>query len=213
MPCKILFLDFDGVIADTMAAKSEAFAAAFGDHGAPPDQVIEVYRRHAGSGREVIFDRVYSELTGRSLRTRARARMAAAYGRRLKLINPALGLFPGVKALLERQARARLLAVVTGVPRDEIRGATERLGIAGFFADHFSATLQAPKDVLMAGFLAARGMAAPEALFVGDSIADMEAAERVPVPFVGVGEPAFFVAGAPRAVIPALTDIESHLRI
>ena len=204
MGIKVLFLDYDGVIADSMGAKAAAMADAFAPYSGDRAAVGDGFRRHAGSGREMVFDRIYEDLTGEALDEAARRRIVAAFLDRIDAINDAVVLFPGVRAFIEDQAAKRLVAVVTGVPQDEAGRQLARFGLAPFLASVHGATRETPKHVHMERFLDARGLAPADALFAGDSLTDMHEAALVGVPFVGVGAPDFFAAGAPRAVVPRL---------
>ena len=211
MRIKVLFLDYDGVIADSMAAKIAAMADAFAPYSTDRAAVAEGFRRHAGSGREMVFDRIHEDLTGKALDQPTRERILAAFLDRIDAINDAVGLFPGVRAFIEAQAAKRLVAVVTGVPQDEAERQLRRFGLAPSLASVHGATRAAPKHVHMERFLDARAIAPAHALFVGDSHADMREAALAGVPFVGIGAPDFFAAGAPVAVVPRLPDLAALL--
>ena len=211
MLVEVLFLDYDGVIADSMAVKIDALADAFAPYSEDRAAIGEGFRRHAGSGRELIFDRVYEDLTGEALDEPVRARIVGAFLDRIDAINDAVVLFPGVHAFIETQAAKRLVAVVTGVPQDEAERQLRRFGLAPSLASVHGATRAAPKHVHMERFLDARAIAPAHALFVGDSHADMREAALAGVPFVGIGAPDFFAAGAPVAVVPRLPDLAALL--
>ncbi len=207
MGVKVLFLDYDGVIADSMPAKASAMADAFAPYTRERDAVVEGFKRHAGSGRELVFDRIYEHLTGETLEDPARRRIEEAFLGRIDAINAAIDLFPGVHDFIADQSTKRLLAVVTGVPQVEVERALTRLDLHRFLTSVHAATRRQPKHVLMRSFLSAHGITAPDALFAGDSHTDMHEAARAGVPFVGIGEPGFFADGAPVAVARRLIDL------
>ena len=211
MSVRVLFLDYDGVIADSMGPKMAAMADAFAPHSEDRTAVADGFRRHAGSGREMVFDRIYEDLTGDALQAADRRRILAAFLDRIDAINDAVGLFPGVHAFIEAQAAKRLVAVVTGVPQDEARRQLGRFGLAPFLASVHGATRETPKHLHMERFLGARDIAPAAALFVGDSQADMHEAALAGVPFVGIGAADFFAGGAPLAVVPRLPDLAALL--
>ena len=211
MNVRVLFLDYDGVIADSMAAKVAAMADAFAPYSKDRAAVADGFQRHAGSGREMIFDRIYEDLTGKALEEPDRRRIVAAFLEHIDAINEAVVLFPGVHAFVEGQAAKRPVVVVTGVPQDEATKQLRRLGLAPFLAAVHGATRVTPKHVHMERFLGAHDIAPADALFVGDSQADMHEAAKARVPFVGIGTPEFFAAGAPVAVVPHLPDVAALL--
>ena len=73
MAVKVLFLDYDGVIVDSMGPKAEAIADAFAPYSDDRAAIADGFHRHAGSGREAQFDRIYRGPDGRSRSTRPRA--------------------------------------------------------------------------------------------------------------------------------------------
>ena len=87
MGVKVLFLDYDGVIADSMGAKAEALADAFAPYTQDRAGVADGFRRHAGSGRELIFDRIYEDLIGKPLDAPTRQRILGAFLDRIDAIN------------------------------------------------------------------------------------------------------------------------------
>ena len=99
------------------------------------------------------------------------------------------------------------MAVVTGVPGEEAARQLARFGLAACIASVHGATPETPKNFHMTRFLAARGLTPADALFAGDSQTDMHQAALAGIPFVGIGTPDFFAAGAPLAVVPSLPDV------
>ena len=211
MPVKVLFLDYDGVIVDSMGPKAEAIADAFAPHSDDRAAIADGFHRHAGSGREAQFDRIYRGLTGEALDAPTRASIVDAFLERIDAINDAVGLFPGVHDFIVAQAARRLVVVVTGVPAEEASRQLARFGLASCLASVHGATREAPKHVHMERFLDARGLTPADALFAGDSQTDMHQAALAGVPFVGIGTPDFFAAGAPLAVVPRLPDVAALL--
>ena len=211
MAVKVLFLDYDGVIVDSMGPKAEAIAGAFAPYSDDRAAIADGFHRHAGSGREAQFDRIYKDLTGETLDAPARARIVAAFLARVDAINDAVGLFPGVHDFVVAQAAKRLVAVVTGVPQEEASRQLARFGLISFIASVHGATRETPKHVHMERVLEARGLVPADALFAGDSQTDMQQAVLAGIPFVGIGTPAFFAAGAPLAVVPSLPDLAALL--
>ena len=81
MDVKVLFLDYDGVIADSMGAKVDAMADAFAPYTQDRAAVADGFRRHAGSGRELVFDHIYEDLLGKALDEPTRAHIPGRVSR------------------------------------------------------------------------------------------------------------------------------------
>ncbi len=206
----ILFLDFDGVVADSMPAKTDAFVQAFEGCGFAPEAIIPLYRRFAGSGRDRIFIRVFETLAERAMADSEHARAQAIFARLEARATPGLALFPGVADFLACEATRRSLVLVTGTPAGVIDAILESLGIAGHFSAVYSATLNYPKERRVLEELEFTNVTAANALLIGDSLVDMAAAKAANVAFVGVGDPEFFSGGTAIAVIDNLPDIATR---
>lgn len=211
MGVKVLFLDYDGVIVDSMGPKAAAMADAFAPYSDDRAAIADGFHRHAGSGREMQFDRIYEDLTGEALDASTRARILDVFLDRIDAINDAVDLFPSVRDFVAAQAAKRLIAVVTGVPQEEAARQLGRFGLAPHLASVHGATRETPKHVHMQRFLDARGLIPVQALFAGDSQTDMQQAALARIPFVGIGTPEFFAEGAPLAVVPSLPDVAALL--
>ena len=211
MGVKVLFLDYDGVIVDSMGPKAEAIADAFAPYSDDRAAIADGFHRHAGSGREAQFDRIYEDLTGRALDPATRERIVAAFLARIDAINDAVGPFPGAHDFIVAQAAKRVVVVVTGVPQEEASRQLARFGLASSLASVHGATRETPKHVHMSRVLDARGLPPADALFAGDSQTDMQQAALANIPFVGIGTPEFFAEGAPLAVVPSLPDLAALL--
>ena len=206
----ILFLDFDGVVADSMPAKTDAFVKAFEGCDFAPDAISRLYRRFSGSGRDRIFTRVFEELAERAMTDAEHSRAQAIFARLEVQATLGLALFPGVTEFLAREAARRGLVLVTGTPAGMIDAILESLGIAGYFSAVYSATLSHPKERHMLEELELTNVSAANALLIGDSLVDMAAAKAANVAFVGVGDPVFFAGGTAIEIIDNLPDISDQ---
>ncbi len=124
--------------------------------------------------------------------------------------------YPTVRATLERLAATGLnLACVTNKPADFTRPMLEQLGLAGFFGlvvagDTARAVKPDPAPLLHA--LDFFNLPAGDALMVGDSINDIQAARAAGMPVIcvsyGYNHGRDIRLAAPDAVIDALAELE-----
>jgi HAD superfamily hydrolase (TIGR01549 family) len=123
--------------------------------------------------------------------------------------------FPGVAAALRRLRRRFRLGVVTGGSGSRVRADLERGDMAGFFeavvtADDVHEPKPAPEGLHLA--LRTLGVAAPHALYVGDTDSDYDFSCAAGVAFVAVASG--FSTPDPRAGYPrleAVTDLPGFL--
>ena len=188
MAIRALLLDLDGTLVDTNTAHTEAWVQAFSSCGYTPnrDQVA----RAIGMGGDLLVSDVLDEEAeardGEELReARARAFAEIALSRSLRL-------FPGTDALLQAaETQGVQVALATSASEEDLerifssvgQDLRTRMDVVTTASD-VEESKPAP-DMLQA-VLRKLGKQPTEALFVGDTIYDAEAASKAGVPFAGV---------------------------
>lgn len=200
MTLQALFFDFDGVLADSVAVKTRAFARLFVDHG--PDVVARVvghHLKHGGMSRFDKFRHYYREFLGRPL---PEAEMEALCARFAALVVEevvAAPEIPGASAFLER-CRDIPCFVISGTPQEEMRQICRRRGLHRRFREILGAPVG--KAEHLARLLAEYELDPAACLFFGDAGGDLAAARACAVPFIGIlpGKDAPLLADAPDIV-------------
>lgn len=179
---RIVFLDFDGVIKDSVDAKGIAFAAAFRDFGPRlGDRILAHHRANGGMSRLQKIP-LYASWAGvptlpDHLETFMRAFEVEA--RRAVLQSPWV---PGALEFLARKQRSEAKVIVSATPEQELRSIAEELGIA-CHVESLIGTPTAKADAIRSELH--RLVAKPgDCVMVGDSMVDLEAAEANGVPFI-----------------------------
>lgn len=209
-----VLLDIDGTLADTNYVHTFAWARAFREVGHPVD-AWRIHRR-IGMGGELLL----AELLGdrlEELGEQAKERHTRYYAQAEEEIHRFDGVPELVAALKERGAR---VVLATSASPDELEILERVLGIV----DDVDAVTSAgdveeakPDPDLVQTALDAVSADAERAVFVGDTVWDVEAAARAGVPCVGVltggiGEAELTEAGAVavyRSVAELLAGLDS----
>ena len=177
---RIVFLDFDGVILESVEAKEDAYRALFKDYPNRVKEIVAHYRTHAGLPRTERLRQVVGEILGEVVTEERiehlRKGLAAQVARQVKACTEVDGLRKLLRAFSDR------CYVVSAAPEEEVRSILEERGLARFFIDIFGSP-RLKLDVLR-DVLSSTGVAPAETVFVGDSINDCRAATRAGVPFV-----------------------------
>jgi phosphoglycolate phosphatase-like HAD superfamily hydrolase len=179
---RIIFWDFDGVIKDSVAAKSDGFEQLFKCYG---DEVASRVRQHHEShGGMSRYEKIpiYLGWVGEAATT---TRVQQYCDRFSKLVVHAViesPWVPGVREYLQTYYLRQRFVLQTATPQQEIQGILYALGIAHFF-DHVCGA-PAVKATAMAEALRRLQFAAKDALMVGDSESDLIAAETNGVAFL-----------------------------
>jgi beta-phosphoglucomutase-like phosphatase (HAD superfamily) len=183
---KAVIFDIDGTLLDSVDLHAESWARAFAHFGVSAD-VSEV-RRHIGEGGDRLMPAFLPENVPQS-------RMDEIDGYRARLFKreylPRVAAFPGVRALFER-IRSRGLKIVLGssCKRDEITQYKSIAQITDLIdgettADDAQSSKPAP-DIFVRALECVRPIAAAEAVVIGDTPYDAEAARKAHIPFIGM---------------------------
>jgi phosphoglycolate phosphatase len=183
---RLVIFDCDGTLSDSRATIVSSVQTAFATHGLPVPTSMEIQRRVGLSLEEFVRDLC----PGRDVDV---AGLVADYRRdaRAQLTRSGADpLFAGTRELVEELSRQGvLLAVATGKSQRGLRALLEGHKIL----EHFSSLQTAddapskPHPAMIEQALSDCGVDPSEAVMVGDTVFDMEAAATAGVDAVGVG--------------------------
>lgn len=186
MKVELVVFDCDGVLLESVDAKSRAFARCV-EGLAPdaPERLIAYHLAHGGVSRQKKFEWLYREVLGREIDT---AEMDRLCGRFTELCYDEVlhaEFVPGAQKVLQAWAGRLPLYVASGAPQDELRTILRDRGLTVCFKGVYGSP-PAKADLLRR--IASMENIDPAAmLMVGDSSTDMEAAEAVGAMFYGRG--------------------------
>jgi HAD superfamily hydrolase (TIGR01549 family) len=176
--------DFDGVIADSVEVKSEAFRSLYLPFGKPiADAVVKHHRANGGMTRFDKFRYYHKHFLKKTITEMEMKDFCRRYERfvidrviRAKYIP---GVIPFLKKLKEKRKK---LFVVSATPQEEMRYIIKRRGIQRYFIDVVGAP-RSKKDNLIL-LLKKYGLPVRQTVFFGDSQQDRNAAFAARVMFV-----------------------------
>lgn len=181
---RAIFFDFDGVLAESVALKEQAFRDLFQDYGDDiVERVIELHRASGAISRVIKIDRIHRELLGAPLSEAELAEWADRYVAAVEARVVRCPEVAGTTALLGAQsARARLF-VVSGTPEEEL----QRIVTARGWDEYFDGVYGSPrlKAEIVRTALAEFGLTAGDCVFIGDTFTDRDAAVETGLAFVG----------------------------
>ena len=207
-----IFLDFDGVIMDSMALKLESYCHAFDGLGFSKDAIRLLQLSSAGLSRQKTIPLMYESLAGKPMPEDLFAMALARFGAHDDASRSRMALMPGAAEFLAaaREGGTRL-AVVTGTPQDVIEKTVAHFHLGGFFTRVCGTP--GGKAQHLDRMLKEFSVFADRCLFVGDAIKDQEAALAVGMPFAGIdSHPDPFVREGALMRIRDLGDLVPALR-
>lgn len=208
VPVSIVF-DFDGVIVDSVAIKSQAFQDVYAD--ATPEQLAAIDRyhhAHGGVSRREKFRYFEAALFGRQTDPAGIEALAERYRTIVYEKVVACRLIPGALDFLNDIAQRLPLHLVSGTPQEELEAIVERRGLRHFFQRVIGAPTLKP--AAFATLAAEYGHDPRRMVAIGDSTTEFDAARGMGMPFVGIV--AEGIANPFPPAIPVLPDMTGLAR-
>jgi phosphoglycolate phosphatase-like HAD superfamily hydrolase len=178
----LLFWDFDGVIKESVEVKTQAYLGLFAHcDAAVVARIREHHEAHGGMSR---FEKIplYLGWAGESAGTDEVARRCALFASavRQRVIDSAW--VPGAREYLHAHHARQRCVVLTATPQTEIEDILRTLEISNWFCEvHGTPTAKA---AAIPAVLARWNCPATDALVIGDSTSDYEAARSANVDFL-----------------------------
>lgn len=182
---EVIIFDFDGVIADSVEVKTNAFAELFRPYGDEiVSKVVAHHHLNGGISRYVKLKHYYEEYLMRSISDEQLEDLANQFSSLVckKVIESEY--IPGALEFLQNHARKYSCYIATGTPVIEISVILKEKSIAGFFKGIYGSPMA--KDVIINDIADKNKMDKEKMIFVGDAISDFKAAEKTGIDFIGV---------------------------
>jgi phosphoglycolate phosphatase-like HAD superfamily hydrolase len=179
---QVIFWDFDGVIKDSVSAKSDGFERLFMPYG--KEIASRVRRHHETNGgmsryekiplylnwaNEIVADRMIREFCDRFSKLVLQAVIDSPW-------------VPGVREYLQKQHLGQCFVLLSATPQEEIQQILEALNIATCFRAVHGAPQS--KTAAICDELQRLQCPAESGLVVGDSAIDLQSAQTNRVPFL-----------------------------
>ena len=180
---KGIIFDFDGVIAESMQVKADAFAVLYAPYG--PNIVKKVVEHHEANGGISRFDkfRLYHEsFINKTITEEQITDLASQFSELVieKVIN--VPYVPGVLEYLKKSYKQYKLFISTGTPTEEMKQILNGRRIAHYFIDVFGSPEK--KILHMNNILSNYNFNPDELIFYGDGNSDLDAAENLNIEFI-----------------------------
>jgi len=179
---KIIFWDFDGVIKDSVAAKTMGYEKLFLPFG---EEVLKrVKRHHVANGGVSRYKKIplYLNWAGEpttSLKVQEFCNQFSSLVQQAVIDSPWV---PGVHEYLKLNYTRQIFIIITGTPQEEITRILFTLDITRYFKEVYGAPKT--KATVVNDVLQRLNFLPDQALVVGDSKTDFEAAEKNNVAFL-----------------------------
>jgi phosphoglycolate phosphatase-like HAD superfamily hydrolase len=187
MGCKkVIIFDFDGVLVDSVNIKTEAFREIFKDYSRDiVEEFIRYHLLHGGISRYEKINYFYNSLLKIPVHKDAVDKKAYEFSKLVERKVISASYIRGAERFLCRFYQEKNLFVVSGTPQKELENIIERRKMRKFFVKVYGSPTR--KDEALKEICSEYGYPYGDAVFVGDSIEDLNAAKCVGIDFVGIG--------------------------
>lgn len=187
MSLSLVIFDCDGVILESVDAKTHAFArvaSRFGQEAS--DRLVAYHRANGGVSRIKKFEWLFAEVLHRELSAETLDTLVTDFAQFSLDEVLHCAEVPGVRSVLERWKGRVPLYVASGAPQAELHDVLRERGLDGYFDGIFGSP--PGKADLLRAILKSTGVPSCDAIMIGDSSTDLYAAEAVHTRFYGRGE-------------------------
>jgi phosphoglycolate phosphatase-like HAD superfamily hydrolase len=184
---RTLVFDFDGVLADSVEVKTQAFAELYRSCGDDVVQsIMSHHRAHGGMSRFEKFVHYHKNFLGQSLLYEEVQQLSTAFSSLVvEKVIAAPEIEGAVSFLAWCQQKGIDCTVNSATPELEIREIVDRRGWSEFFSCVFGSP--SSKSENLKRIIEERGVSARELVFFGDASSDLQAALENRVEFIGIG--------------------------
>ncbi|MDP2652754.1 MAG: HAD hydrolase-like protein [Candidatus Omnitrophota bacterium] len=205
---KAIVLDYDGVVVESVGIKDRAFEILFRDEPKHLPEILEYHHTHNAVIRYEKFRHIYEGILKKPFPPSVRADLSRRFS---EIVVKEIIASPGVKGakeFLESYFGRVPLYLASINPEDELKHIMRNRGEEKYFKKVY-AYPWLKKDALRK-ILKAENAKSEEAVFIGDSPEDYEAARETGVTFIGRQSNKFF-NGASIPVFKDFFEISRHL--
>ncbi len=184
---RLVILDFDGVILESVSVKTEAFRTLFLTEPDHVDEIVEFHIKNGGMSRFDKFRYIYENILKKELDPATFDRLSEKFSDLVfqRVLN--VPFVPGAAEFLEHWSTILPLYIVSATPEKELKEIVQARNVSRYFRNVFGAPRK--KAECIQEILIESGSPAREVLFVGDALNDLAAARLSGVTFIGrVGE-------------------------
>lgn len=177
MKIKNIFFDFDGVIAESVNAKTEAFREMYIEHGSEiADKVVDFHINNGGVSRFEKFKYWEKEFFNRDISEEEVQRLANKFSSLVLMKVIDSDEVVGVGAFLKKYSGHLNFWIITGTPTTEIKVITEKRKITDYFVGIHGSPEK--KKYWTEHLIEKFDLDREETLFLGDATTDYEAAKH-----------------------------------
>lgn len=181
---KAIIFDFDGVIAESIDIKTEAFAKMYSKYGTDVEKkVIQYHIDHGGVSRYEKFRYYHKNFLNKPIDEETVLEMADEFSGLVYDMVIQAPFVTDVDEFLSRYHNEFDMFISTGTPTAEVKSVAREKKIADYFTDIFGSPDK--KTMHIETILERYQFQPSEVVFIGDATTDRDAARETGITFIG----------------------------
>lgn len=183
-----ILLDFDGVILESLHAKGNAFKQLFTDYSEHVETIADYHYKNGGVSRFTKIRHIFTEIIKQPLSEETFVAYCEKFAQITEESVVQSNYVLGAERFIKKYSAYIPLFVVSATPQEEIVRIVHKKGLTGYFKGVYGSPNSKANWILK--IVGEYGFEKDKVLFVGDALADYEAAKETGVFFVGrsIGE-------------------------
>ena len=179
---KVIILDFDGVILESMDIKTNAFRELFKDYPEYLDSIIDYHLMYGGMSRYTKISYIFDNILRQPIDEKELNELGKKFSQLVLYKILRCPFVPGVQDFLEEYSKRMKFFIASGAPEGELRFIVKERGLSCFFKGVYGAPTLKPE--IIKRILDKEDIEQQDALFVGDELSDYRDAKKARIPFV-----------------------------
>lgn len=179
---KIIILDFDGVILESLDIKTKAFLKVYQDYPEYADEIAQYHLQNGGVSRYKKFVHINTNILGIPIDDNKTEELAKIFSEAVVDGMLKCPFVNGALEFLNKYSTLSRLYVASGTPQNELRFIVEQCGLAQYFNGVYGTPRT--KGEIIKDILNKENVNNNEAVFIGDAMTDYDGAKEANVPFI-----------------------------
>ena len=210
---RLIILDFDGVILESVEVKTEAFRSLFSFSPDHVDEIEAFHRQNGGMSRFDKFDYIYKNILKEPLSSQRKEELSEKFSAHVFEKMLSARFVVGAWDFIQRFHTAIPLYIISATPEPELVQITSRRNLTPYFRRIYGSPRK--KSDCIREIIAQTGVPVSDIVFVGDALNDLDAAKDAQVRFIGregeSGQTGFLNRPGVEAVIQDLRELQCYI--
>lgn len=182
---RAIVYDFDGVIADSVNIKTEAFVELYREYGSNITDLVKKYHlKHGGVSRFEKFKYWHKQYLNKDISQEELTELTNKFSSIVREKVIAAAFIPGAYDYIKEKKNNYLQFICTGTPTVEINYILKEKNLNHFFDDVFGSPEN--KTVILSKIKNEYKLRSDELIYFGDASTDLDAARAHGIKFIGI---------------------------